>query len=75
MDGLSVKLQSEISNINYKIDVFHSKMTKLLNNEFENLHKQILIIVDNVFSESEANIRAYIKEQEETLAGELIEMR
>lgn len=50
-------------------------MTKLLNNEFENLHKQILTIIDNVFSESEANIRAFIKEQEETLAGELIEMR
>ena len=37
LDNLSVKIQTEVSNINYKIDVFQSKMTKILNNEFANL--------------------------------------
>ena len=75
LETLSVKLHTEISNINYKIDVFHGKMTKILNNEFSNLHTQILAIVEKVFAESEANIRAYIKQQEEVHAGELILMR
>lgn len=32
LDGMSVKIQTEVSNINYKIDVFQSKMAKILNN-------------------------------------------
>lgn len=44
-------------------------MTKILNNEFNSLHEHIIQIVNNVFSESEANIRAYIRQQEQELAG------
>jgi hypothetical protein len=61
LDTLSSKLHAEISGINYKIDMFNSKMNKVLAEEFKNLEEKIYSIVNRVFAESENTIRLYIK--------------
>lgn len=57
------------------MDVFHSKMSQILAREFNAMKERIYTIVNKVFEESEQHIRMYIKQQEEILAGELIQMR
>lgn len=57
------------------MDVFHSKMSQILAREFGAMKEKIYAIVDQVFQESEQNIRLYIKQQEQVLAGELLQMR
>lgn len=49
LETLSIKLHTEVSNINYKIDMFNSKMTRMLSNEFKNLREKINSIVEDVF--------------------------
>lgn len=46
LETLSVKIHSEISNINYKLDMFNGKMSKVLNTEFKNLKEKIHILVE-----------------------------
>ena len=50
-------------------------MSQILTNEFKSLEQKVTVIINNVFAESQNNIRKYIQEQEEEWAGELIQMK
>jgi hypothetical protein len=69
------KIGGELSGIHYKIDVFNSKMSKILNNEFKQIREKISIIFENAFKESDKYIKEYMKQKEQQLAGELFTMR
>jgi hypothetical protein len=55
--------------------MFNKTMSHVLNIEFKNLREKINQVVENVFKESERQIRDYMKQQEALLAKELLEMK
>jgi hypothetical protein len=61
---MSIKLQAELQNINYKVDMFQTKLMQVLNKELSDAKEKIYLIVNKVFEESERNMRAYVKQQE-----------
>jgi hypothetical protein len=61
---MSIKLQAELQNINYKVDLFQTKLMQVLNKELSDAKEKIYLIVNKVFEESERNMRAYVKQQE-----------
>ncbi len=61
---MSIKLQAELQNINYKVDMFQTKLLQVLNKELSDAKEKIYLIVNKVFEESERNMRAYVKQQE-----------
>lgn len=61
---MSIKLQAELQNINYKVDMFQTKLLHVLNKELSDAKEKIYLIVNKVFEESERNMRAYVKQQE-----------
>ena len=75
LDIMIVILQTEISSINYKVDAFRSKMSQILDEQFANLREKIIYMVEKVIQESQNNIKIYIKQQEKSLAADLVIMR
>ena len=47
-----MKINSEISGINYKIEAFNAKMAKILNSEFRAVREKIMQVFDAAFKES-----------------------
>lgn len=70
-----MKINSEISGINYKIEAFNAKMAKILNSEFRAVREKIMQVFDAAFKESERYMKEYMAKKEAELAGELIKMR
>lgn len=64
LETMSIKLQAELQNINYKVDMFQTKLLQVLNKELSDAKEKIYMIVNKVFEESERNMRAYVKQQE-----------
>lgn len=64
LETMSIKLQAELQNINFKVDMFQTKLLQVLNKELSDAKEKIYLIVNKVFEESERNMRAYVKQQE-----------
>ena len=75
LENLSLKIRKEISNINSKIDIFNSRMSSTLNNEFRAIREKILQVFEAAFKESDKYIHEYMKAKEAQLAGELVKMK
>jgi hypothetical protein len=75
LDNLSLKIRKEISNINSKIDIFNSRMTSVLNNEFRSIREKVMQVFEAAFKESDKYIQEYMKQKEAQLAGELVKMK
>lgn len=49
---MSMKLNTQISNINYRVDEFKNNMSRILSKELKELREKILHLVDEAFKES-----------------------
>jgi ferritin len=65
LDNLSQKIGGEISNINFKIESFNSKMAKVLNSEFKAIRDKITQIFEAAFRESDKFIKDYMRLKEQ----------
>ena len=70
-----MKVTSEISNINFKLDALSQKMFTVVNREFKAVKEQLYQIFENAFKESEKYIAEYIRAKEEQLAGDMKRMK
>ena len=64
LDTLSLKLNTEIASLNYKVDEFYNVFIQHLTKELHLLKENIDKVVDNIFREAESVIRAYIRVEE-----------
>lgn len=75
LENLSGKIRKELSSVNYRIEAFNSKMSKVISNEFKSLREKVLRVVDEAFKESEKYIKEYMIRKEQQLTADLAQMR
>lgn len=54
---MSIKIHSEISSINEKIDGFKSQMSATINTELAKLRENIYQVINKIFNETEKSMK------------------
>jgi hypothetical protein len=75
LENLSLKIRRELSSIHSKIDVFNSRMTAVLANEFRAVREKVQAVLEAAFRESDKYVQEYMKQKEAALAGDLHQMK
>lgn len=75
LETLSLRLHSEIVNINDKIAAFNLHLSRALTSEFQLIKEKIAAIFENAFKESDRYIKEYSRWKEQQMTAELVAMR
>lgn len=72
MDGLGQKVQNEINNLNYKLEMFNSQLLSVVSQEYNQIKERIYQVIEETFRNSEGYVNEYMKAQEMKFAEEII---
>lgn len=64
LEGLALKVKTEINNLNYKLEMFNSQMLSIVTQEYNEIKERIYQVIEESFRNSEGYIQEYMRVQE-----------